>query len=284
MDAVLQQFFNPAIAAKVFPYLLKGFGTTLLLSLLVIPLGLAGGLVVAVLPTLRRRWLSWLVIAYVDFFRAFPPLVLLLFIYFGAPFLGLNLPAILAVAIGFLLNTSSYYGEIFRAGIESIPRGQWEAARSTGLSWARTVAYVVVPQATRNVLPDLISNTLEVVKLHDARQRRRHPGAPERRAQRTGADVQRDADRSRRVDLSRRAMADRAADLAPRAQGGRGALDVLAGGVAQRGYRCQTSSCSTSRREMRTRSRLGRTKSIQPREGWRNSSSVPPEKGCSSVA
>jgi polar amino acid transport system permease protein len=105
------------------------------------------------------------VIVYVDFFRAFPPLVLLLFIYFGAPFLGVNLPAIIAVAIGFLLNTSSYYGEIFRAGIESLPRGQWEAARSTGLSWWQTMVYIVVPQATRNVLPDLISNTLEVVKL-----------------------------------------------------------------------------------------------------------------------
>jgi polar amino acid transport system permease protein len=165
MDAVLQQFLNLEIAVKVFPYLLKGFGTTLLLSLLVIPLGLAGGLLVAVLPTLRRRWLSWIVVAYVDFFRAFPPLVLLLFIYFGAPFLGVNLPAIVAVALGFLLNTSSYYGEIFRAGIESIPRGQWEAARSTGLSWLQTMVHVVVPQATRNVLPDLISNTLEVVKL-----------------------------------------------------------------------------------------------------------------------
>ena len=158
-------FSTPRSRAKVFPYLLKGFGTTLLLSLLVIPLGLAGGLLVAVLPTLRRRWLSWIVVAYVDFFRAFPPLVLLLFIYFGAPFLGVNLPAIVAVALGFLLNTSSYYGEIFRAGIESIPRGQWEAARSTGLSWLQTMVHVVVPQATRNVLPDLISNTLEVVKL-----------------------------------------------------------------------------------------------------------------------
>jgi polar amino acid transport system permease protein len=165
VDAILQQFFNVEIAAKVFPYLLKGFGTTLLLSLLVVPLGLAGGLLVAVLPTLQRRWLNWIVVVYVDFFRAFPPLVLLLFIYFGAPFLGLNLPAIVAVAIGFLLNTSSYYGEIFRAGIESIPRGQWEAARSTGLTWGQTMVSVVIPQATRNVLPDLISNTLEVVKL-----------------------------------------------------------------------------------------------------------------------
>jgi polar amino acid transport system permease protein len=132
---------------------------------MVVPLGLAGGLAVAVLWSLRKRWLNWALIVYVDFFRAFPPLVLLLFIYFGFPFLGIEIPAILAVAIGFLLNTSSYYGEIFRAGIESVPRGQWEAARSTGLSWAQTMLGVVVPQATRNVLPDLIGNTLEVVKL-----------------------------------------------------------------------------------------------------------------------
>ena len=165
MDAVLQQFLNLGIVAKVWLYLLKGLGTTALLSLMVVPLGLFGGLAVAVLWSLRRRWLNALLIVYVDFFRAFPPLVLLLFIYFGFPFVGIEVPAIVAVAIGFLLNTSSYYGEIFRAGIESVPRGQWEAARSTGLSWSQTMLDVVVPQATRNVLPDLISNTLEVVKL-----------------------------------------------------------------------------------------------------------------------
>jgi polar amino acid transport system permease protein len=165
MHAIAENFFNLAIMAKVLPYLLKGLGTTLLLSLLVVPLGFAGGLIVAVLYSLRRRWVNVLVIAYVDFFRAFPPLVLLLFIYFGLPFLGVQIPAILAVALGFLLNTSSYYGEIFRAGIDSIPKAQWEAARSTGLSWLQTMSYVIVPQATRNVLPDLLSNTLEVVKL-----------------------------------------------------------------------------------------------------------------------
>lgn len=165
MDAVLQQFFNLEIVAKVWLYLLKGLGTTALLSLMVVPLGLAAGLAVAALWSLQRRWLRGVLIVYVDFFRAFPPLVLLLFIYFGFPFVGIEVPALVAVAIGFLLNTSSYYGEIFRAGIESVPRGQWEAARSTGLSWWQTMASVVVPQATRNVLPDLISNTLEVVKL-----------------------------------------------------------------------------------------------------------------------
>jgi len=68
-------------------------------------------------------------------------------------------------AIGFFLNTGAYYGEILRAGIESVPRGQTEAARSTGLTRLQTMAYVVLPQAVRNVMPDLVGNTVEVVKL-----------------------------------------------------------------------------------------------------------------------
>ena len=70
-----------------------------------------------------------------------------------------------AVAVAFFLNTSSYYGEIYRAGIESVGLGQWDAARSTGLHGYQTLIYVVLPQAVRNVLPDLVSNTVEVVKL-----------------------------------------------------------------------------------------------------------------------
>jgi polar amino acid transport system permease protein len=138
---------------------------SVLLTLVVVPLGIAGGLTVALLSRTRIKALRWLIVFYVDFFRAFPPLVLLMFIAFGLPFTGIDLPAFAAVALAFLLNTSSYYGEIFRAGIESIPRGQFEAARSTGLSALQTMTYVIVPQATRNVTPDLISNTLEVVKL-----------------------------------------------------------------------------------------------------------------------
>lgn len=138
---------------------------TVLLTIVVVPLGIAGGLALALLSTIKSKVLRTAIIFYTDLFRAFPPLVLLMFIAFGLPFTGLDLPAFASVALAFLLNTSSYYGEIFRAGIESIPRGQLEAARSTGLGTAQTMAYVVVPQATRNVIPDLISNTLEVVKL-----------------------------------------------------------------------------------------------------------------------
>ena len=165
MEALIHNFFNVQIMRAAAPFLLKGLGMTAVLCLVVVPLGVMGGLAVALLGGLRRRWIRWPVIVYVDFFRAFPPLVLLIFIYFGLPFLGLDLPAFAAVALTFLLNTSSYYGEIFRAGIESIGRGQTEAARSTGLTRWQTLAYVVVPQAVRNVLPDLIGNTLEVVKL-----------------------------------------------------------------------------------------------------------------------
>ena len=165
MDVILQNFFNLKILAEAAPYLWSGFTMTVLLCVALIPLGVAGGLGVALASTVKLKWLRWPMVAYVDFFRAFPPLVLLMFIAFGLPFLGLDVPAFVAVALAFLLNTSSYYGEIFRAGIESIPRGQLEAARSTGLSAVQTMAWVVVPQATRNVIPDLISNTIEVVKL-----------------------------------------------------------------------------------------------------------------------
>ena len=165
METLIQVFFNPAIIARVWPFLLQGFGTTLMLSALVIPLGAAGGLGLALASTHPSRLLRGAVVLYVDFFRAFPPLVLLIFIYFGFPFLSIDMPKLAAVALGFFLNTSSYYGEIFRAGIESIPRAQSEAALSLGLSRAQSYRYVIVPQAVRNVLPDLISNTLEVIKL-----------------------------------------------------------------------------------------------------------------------
>ena len=166
MEALLHNFFNLAVYREVFPFLLRGLWTTIWLSLLVIPIGLATGLALALVATQsRHRWLRWTVAAYTDFFRAFPPLVLLILIYFGSPFLGLELPKLAAVAIGFMLNNSSYFAEVFRAGIESVPAGQMEAARSTGLSRAQALRHVIVPQASRNVLPDLVGNGIEVIKL-----------------------------------------------------------------------------------------------------------------------
>ena len=165
MEALVRNFFNLDILAQAWPILLHGFWMTLLLTVVVVPLGLAGGLGVALASRSRSRAVRWLTVVYVDFFRAFPPLVLLMFIAYGLPFLDIRLGAFGSVALSFLLNTSSYYGEIFRAGIDSVPRGQAEAARSTGLSAFQSMTSVVLPQAVRNVVPDLISNTLEVIKL-----------------------------------------------------------------------------------------------------------------------
>lgn len=165
MEAILSQFFDFGIMAQAWPIVARGLWVTLALCALVIPLGLAGGLLAALGSLSRRRWLRWVSIAAVDLFRALPPLVLLIFIYSGLPFAGLSLSPFVAVMIGFFLNNSAYYGEIFRAGLLSVPRGQAEAARSTGLSGVQTLIHVTLPQAVRNVLPDLISNSIEVVKL-----------------------------------------------------------------------------------------------------------------------
>jgi polar amino acid transport system permease protein len=166
MDALLQNFFNFQVYRDVLPFLLGGLWTTIWLSLLVIPSGVVSGLALALLSTQSRsRTVRVLVTVYVDLFRSFPPLVLLILIYFGLPFLCVEIPKLAAVALGFMLNNSSYFAEVFRAGIDSVPSSQMEAARSTGLSRWQALAYVVLPQATRNCLPDLVGNGIEVIKL-----------------------------------------------------------------------------------------------------------------------
>ena len=164
METLTDAFLNWDIMRAASPILLAGLLNTVLLSLLIIPLGLAGGVILALLSTVRHPLVHWPLMAWVDFFRAFPPLVLLIFLYAGLPFAGIDLGGFGAIALGFFLNTGAYYGEILRAGIESVPAGQVEAARSTGLSRGQAMLHVVLPQAVRNVMPDLLSNTLEVVK------------------------------------------------------------------------------------------------------------------------
>lgn len=166
MDTLVDTFFNLDIYRQVFPYLLGGLWTTVWLSAIVIPLGACAGLLLALAQTQSpARWARWSVIAYVDFFRAFPPLVLLIFLYFGLPFLVGNVPKLGAVVLAFVLNNASYFCEVFRAGIQSVPKGQMEAARSTGLTRLQALRHVVLPQAVRNVMPDLLGNCIEVVKL-----------------------------------------------------------------------------------------------------------------------
>ncbi|CAH2603883.1 Amino acid ABC transporter permease [Rhodovastum atsumiense] len=164
MDLVLDQFLNWEIMQQALPLLLRGLLVTGEISLVVVTLGLLGGPLVALASLSPRPWLRRPIGLYVDIFRALPPLVLLIFVYSGLPFAGIRLDPFAAVVVAFFLNNSAYYGEIYRAGIQSVPKGQWEAARATGLGQTQTLLYVVLPQAVRNVLPDLLSNTVEVVK------------------------------------------------------------------------------------------------------------------------
>src|SRR3954463_9427846 len=90
MDQVIQVFFNGAVLERAWPYLVRGVEMTALLSLVIVPIGALSGLTVAMLYHLHVRRLNWFIRAYVDFFRAFPPLVLLLFIYGGQPLLGID--------------------------------------------------------------------------------------------------------------------------------------------------------------------------------------------------
>ncbi len=164
MNGIVTTFFNLDVLAQVWPLLLQGLWMTLALAAAAVPLSVLSGIAIAMVQDVPNRWLRFLLIAYVDLLRALPPLVLLIFIFFGLPFLGLKLGGFTAAVLALTLNGSSYFAEIFRAGIESVPKGQREAARSTGLSWYQSMIHVVLPQGTRNVLPDVVSNTVELVK------------------------------------------------------------------------------------------------------------------------
>ncbi len=165
MSELFETFLNPAVMGESAGLLLRGLVVTVELSLLVVPAGLALGACVAVAQALAPPWLERVVSLGVDLVRAFPPLVLLVLVVHGLPFAGIELPALVGVAVALTLNTASYYGEILRAGIAGVSAGQWEAARSSGLGTTSILRFVILPQGVRKVLPDLVGNTLEAVKL-----------------------------------------------------------------------------------------------------------------------
>jgi polar amino acid transport system permease protein len=160
----LENFANLDSLIQIYPLLLQGLKVTVLLALVTLPVAIALGLAIAVLYSFHVRWINILLIGYVDLLRSFPVIVLLALIYYGLPFFGLTLGGFTAVVLAISLNNSGYYGEIFRAGIESVPTGQREAARALGFGPVHQIAYIILPQAIRNVLAPLASNSLELIK------------------------------------------------------------------------------------------------------------------------
>src|SRR5205085_11704589 len=108
MEALLYQFFNLDIMARALPLVLQGLQQTVLLCFIVIPLGLIGGLIFALASLSSSRTVRWGMVSAIDFFRAVPPLVLLIFVYSGLPFAGICLSPLAALALAFFLNPSSY--------------------------------------------------------------------------------------------------------------------------------------------------------------------------------
>lgn len=163
-ERFLETFFKPALLAQYWPDILKGTLVTVQIAAAVVLTGLALGLALACLRAYRSRVINALIVIFVDVFRALPPLVAILLIYFGLPGVGINLPSftVLWLVLSFVL--AAFAEEIFWAGITSTPKGQWEAARSTGLSFSQTLAWVVLPQAVRLGVPPLTNRTIAITK------------------------------------------------------------------------------------------------------------------------
>ena len=164
MNALIEQFFNFEVMQQALPYLLKGLLYTLLLSVILAPLGMITGLLLALASSNRTKAVRKGVRVYVNIFRSIPQLVLIILLFSALPLAGVHLSAFTCVIIALMLNNAAYFCEIFRAGLGAVGTGQREAAESTGLNRIDTLRYVILPQAIRNVLPDLASNTIEVVK------------------------------------------------------------------------------------------------------------------------
>lgn len=160
----LDTFFKPELIERYFPAIMKGVVVTIEIAAAVVVTGIALGLVLAVVRSFRVLPVSALIVVFADVFRALPPLVLVLLVYFGLPNVGINLPSFAVLWLVLALVLAAFAEEIFWAGILSVPKGQWEAARSTGLGYLGTLTYVVLPQALRLTVPPLTNRTVAITK------------------------------------------------------------------------------------------------------------------------
>jgi polar amino acid transport system permease protein len=164
LDKLVFTFFNGDIAARYLPQVLDGARVTIELGLAVIAAGLALGMLLAYLRSLPIRGLPLAVSTLVDIFRALPPLVLIILLYYALPFLGLSLGAFASTWLALTLVLAAFSEEVFWAGIESQPRGVMEAARSTGLTHTQAMVHVLLPQSCRLMVAPLTNRVIAITK------------------------------------------------------------------------------------------------------------------------
>jgi len=164
MTAFAENFLNIDVLIHTRFLLIAGLVTTLQLIVASLGIAIGWGLVLSVMRHARIPVVDVFLIGYTDLLRALPVLSLLLILYYALPFVGIELSSFMAATLALSLTGGAYYSEIFRAGIETIQKGQSEAARSLGLSYLQAMWYIILPQAIRIVLPPLTTNTLEFIK------------------------------------------------------------------------------------------------------------------------
>lgn len=162
--SLVETFFNADVLLSSLPALLRGLWNTLLLGLLAIAVGVPAGLVVSLIRLYAPKPFRLLTTIYIDVFRAIPVLVVLILIYYALPFLGIRLSSWASAVLAFSIVMAAYSAEIFRSGIESVPRGQFEAAAALGIPFLVTLRKVILPQALRIVIPPTTSNCVSMFK------------------------------------------------------------------------------------------------------------------------
>ncbi|MGB7181704.1 MAG: amino acid ABC transporter permease [Burkholderiaceae bacterium] len=163
-ERFIDTFFKWSLISEYWPAILSGMWITVQVAIAVVVSGIAAGLVLAGIRAFGIKPLNFFIIAAVDVLRALPPLVLVLLIYFGLPNVGITLSAFVVLWLVLSAILAAFSEEIFWAGITSVRKGQWDAARSTGLSFGSTLAHVILPQAVRLTIPPLTNRTIAITK------------------------------------------------------------------------------------------------------------------------
>ena len=147
-------------------FLLSGLTTTIYISIISIVISLMIGLLIAIPSLSKNKFLTYLNIGYVEIVRAIPLLVLILWIYYGLPIMtGISFSPFVSGIIALSISESAFQAEIFRAGINSIKKAQWEAGSSLGLGFFRKLRLVILPQAVKNILPAIGNQFVYVLKM-----------------------------------------------------------------------------------------------------------------------
>jgi polar amino acid transport system permease protein len=164
MDNFLHLFFNFDIMVRYFGPVMEGFWVTVMMAAAIVVLGLPLGLLLAFIRAFQIRPVNALIVLSVDLLRAIPPLVIIYLFYFALPYAGVTLGSVPATVLTLTLVLAAFSEEIYWAAITSLPRGQWEAARSTGLTFAQTLVFVIIQQGIRRAVPMLTNRTIAVTK------------------------------------------------------------------------------------------------------------------------